>query len=126
MGAKKKKVVRHRRGLLCTGDAKLAKFSPSTGKKFKHPMCVMPSGKVSTPKKAPTQASAMRKTPALDCRKGYELGQANPMTGKKYARPVCIHVSKGGKVKTKAPTKGKKSRAAAVKVTRMIAVSGRR
>jgi len=122
-GAKKKKVVRRRRGLLCTGDSKLVNFSVKSGKKLKRPMCVLPSGKLTTPRVAPTKASAL---PALDCRKGYELGKANPITGKVFKHPTCILVTKSGKVKTKAPVKGKKSRAAAVKVTRMIAVSGRR
>lgn len=126
MAKSKKRKASRRRGSLCTGDNRLAKFNPKTGNRFKRPMCVSPSGKTTVPRKAPSARSILKKTAKLDCRKKYELGTANPMTGKKYARPTCVLVLKSGKVRTHAPTRGKKSRASAVKVARVIAVSGRR
>lgn len=130
MAKRKKKASRRRRsgGFLCTGDTKLAKFNPRSGKKFRRPMCVPThgSGRPVPPRKAPSAAALVKKSPALDCAKGYAMGGANPMTGKKYARPTCVRVLKTGKVKTSRPRRGKKTRASAVKITRVVAVSGRR
>lgn len=132
MARKKKRSVarrrRHPRGLLCVGDSRLAKFNPKTGKKFAKPMCVSDSGRgrPTVPRKAPSAAALAKKAPALDCTKGYDIGGANPMTGKKYAHPMCIRVLKNGKVKTQRPRRGKKTRASAVKINRVVAVRGRR
>jgi len=128
MAKRKKKARRRSGGFLCTGDTKLAKFNPRTGKKFRRAMCVPThgSGKPTLPRKAPSAAALVKKAPALDCTKGYAIGGANPMTGKKYASPMCVRVLKNGKVKTQRPRRGKKTRAAAVKVSKVVTLAGRR
>ena len=121
MAKAKKRRRASRKDLVCPLDFRMGKFNPATGKKFKREMCLPRSGnaKPRTPHRIPKP-----KVIAVDCGAGAKLFAANPNTGKK--RPTCVRVLKSGKVKTSAPTKGKRSRAEAVKVSRIIAISGRR
>ena len=122
--AKAKKKARRRsssKKVFCGTDFSLAKFNPATGKKFRTPMCVAKRG--SAKPRKPHRMPKPKLIP-IDCRKGATLHQANPNTGKK--RPTCVRVLKNGKVKTHAPYKGPRSRKDAVKVSRVIAISGRR